>query len=304
MNKVSLPPLKSLRTFESVARLESMSLAADELCVTPAAVTQQIKLLESFFGVKLFQRNRRYLKLTGEGSLIYPKIKQGFDFISSAVSSLQEGERNNRTKLVVTTAPVLALYWLAPRLGDFRRFNPGFDVEIDSAIEIKSFDDGVDIALRLNVSKDVQDQGLTSLPLSVFGDGYCVAVCHPDLIEEDGLPNNPADVSRYPLINHSKEFGELLPLNWHVWAKRFGFDLSNCKEQLTFNDPCMSLQATLQGLGVGLFCNFSVRSFVQSGELVELFPDYKIDVGNLCLVYPKESNSEKINRFKKWIQSS
>ena len=142
------PPLTALRAFEAVARHLSFTNAAEELHVTPAAISNQIKSLESFYNVQLFLRLTRALVLTEAGQLVQPSLRQGFDKLAEAAERLETFDRSG--VLTVGVTPFFASKWLVPRLDGFYQAHPEIDVRITALTRHADLiHDDVDIAIRL-----------------------------------------------------------------------------------------------------------------------------------------------------------
>ena len=143
-----LPPLNSLRSFEAAARWLSFSKAADELFVTPAAVSQQIRQLEDYLGIALFHRKTRAVSLTEEARTVLPLVTEGFDKLAEAVERLARDEASGL--LTVSSAPTFAVKWLLQRLPDFSDRYPDIELRLDASLDSRDFDrDGIDIGIRL-----------------------------------------------------------------------------------------------------------------------------------------------------------
>ncbi|NNF77554.1 MAG: LysR family transcriptional regulator, partial [Rhizobiales bacterium] len=173
-----LPPLNSLRAFESAARWLSFSKAADELFVTPAAISQQIKQLEDYLGIALFHRMTRAVRLTEEARTVLPLVTEGFDKLAEAVEHLAQNQETG--VLTVSSAPTFAQKWLLPRLPNFGDKHPDIDLRLDASLLSRDFErDGIDIGIRL---------GLGDYPglhvARVFGEQVSV-VCSPKLLTAD-----------------------------------------------------------------------------------------------------------------------
>ncbi len=142
-----LPPLNALRAFEAAARHLSISKAADELNVTPAAVSHQVKALESFLGIILFRRLNRALMLTDAGQTILPGLRDGFDHLALAIDKLAAMRHGD--VLSISTSPSFAAKWLVPRLDRFRAGHPQLELRIDATDRVVDLDRGeADIAIR------------------------------------------------------------------------------------------------------------------------------------------------------------
>ena len=171
-----LPPLNALRAFEAAARHMSFSKAAEELNVTPAAISQQIRALEDIVGVKLFRRLTRALLLTDAGRAALPAMTEGLDLLAEGYQDMRRQEEAG--VLTISVAPSLAAKWLVPRLEGFRALHPQFDIRIDATDRLADFERGdVDVALRYGDGKyDGMDVRCLMSELST-------PVCSPALLE-------------------------------------------------------------------------------------------------------------------------
>ena len=151
-----MPPLNALRAFEAAARHLSMAKAADELNVTPGALSHQIRGLEALLGVELFERGVRSIALTGAGARLYPGLRTAFLHMREAIDALGEADRDR--VLVVSALPGFTAKWLAPRLYRFAEAHPGIDTRVSSSGALANFrTDGVHVAPALfrHISRSV-----------------------------------------------------------------------------------------------------------------------------------------------------
>src|SRR5215207_4120255 len=186
-----LPPLNALRAFEAIARHLSFSKAADELHVTPAALSHQIKGLEEQLGIALFHRRARSIELTDAGRLLYPGLHAGFESVRDAVGRLDRA-REDRI-LVISATPGLTAKWLVPRLWRFLAAHPDVDTRIAASMDYADFvSDGVDVAIRLGDGRHPELH-----VEKLFADSV-LPVCSPRLVEA-GL-RRVEDLARFPLI--------------------------------------------------------------------------------------------------------
>ena len=178
-----LPPLNALRVFDAAARHLSFTRAADELFVTQAAVSHQIKSLEDFLGLKLFRRRNRSSLLTEEGQSYFQDIKEIFSQLTEATRKLQA--RSAKGALTVSLLPSFAIQWLVPRLSSFNSAYPGIDVRIQAVDrqEDKLADD-VDVAIFL------WPRQLAGLACEKLYAEYLLPVCSPLLLTGDKAPEN------------------------------------------------------------------------------------------------------------------
>jgi LysR family transcriptional regulator, glycine cleavage system transcriptional activator len=241
-----MPPLTSLRAFEAAARHLSLTKAAQELNVTAGALSHQIRGLEEFIGVDLFERRVRSIALTPSGKLLYPGLQTGFTQIREAVLSLRNAS-NNRV-LVVSTPPGLTSKWLAPRLYRFAAAYPQIDVRISSSLTNANFaTDGVDIAVRHLPIDPSPDPALVTEKLVELS---FVPVCSPRLIETHGSLDKPDVLARAPLIHDDTLAHRADVPTWADWfaaARVDGVDLSR---GLRFNSSDHALDAAGEGAGV------------------------------------------------------
>src|SRR5690242_13343938 len=144
-----LPPLNALRAFEAIARHLSFAKAADELHVTPAALSHQIRALEDQLGLTLFHRRTRAIELTEAGRLRYAGLQAGFETVRNAMRQLERTRERN--VLVISATPGLVAKWLMPRLWRFLQTHPGIDARVSATLKLADFEgDGVDAAIRLS----------------------------------------------------------------------------------------------------------------------------------------------------------
>lgn len=257
-----LPPLNAMRAFEAAARHLSFTRAAEELHVTQAAVSHQIKALEEHLGMALFKRQNRNLLLTDAGQSYFPALRDAFDRIDGATNKLKE--RDTGGVLRVSTFTSFAAKWLVPRLGRFGSQHP--DIEIRLAINDSMSDfntDGIDVAIRYGSGNY---KGLTVERLLTE---VVFVVCSPALAEGPIPLNAPADLAQHTLLHDD------LPEDWDTWLEAAGLDPKGAafrsKRDLVFNHSEMVLQAAAEGLGVALGRSVLLADDLAAGRLVKPF---------------------------------
>lgn len=258
------PPLSALRAFEAAARHLSLTRAAEELHVTPGALSHQIRGLEELLGVKLFERKVRAIALTAAGRQLYPGLQTGFGHIRDAVASLDAVHASNI--LLVSTSPGMTSKWLAPRLSRFSNDFADIDVRISSSLSNANFEtDGVDIAVR-NLSSEPAPNA--ALEIENLADISLVAVCSPRLIERYGAVKNAKDLARLPLI-HAESFSPRVPIpNWGEWFDAAGVADVDLRRGLHFNSADHALDAAGEGAGVLLAHDFLAYDDLRTGRLI------------------------------------
>jgi len=214
------PPLNALRAFEAAARHLSLTKAAQELNVTPGAISHQIRGLETLLGVELFERRARSIALTPAGKLLHPGVQTGLLYIREAVASIQ-GARQERI-LVVSTPPGLTSKWLAPRLYRFASSHPDIDVRISSSINNADFTtDGIDVAVR-NLPIDPRSD--PALVIEKLVELSFVPVCSPRLIERHGPLRTAKALARAPLIHDDTFASRAAVPTWADWFRAAGIE--------------------------------------------------------------------------------
>jgi len=284
-----LPPLNALKAFEAAARNLSFTKAADELFVTQAAVSHQIKTLEEHLGLKLFLRKNRSLLLTEEGQGYFLDIRDIFTQLIDATEKLLA--RGAKGSLTVSLTPSFAIQWLVPRLNLFNEAHPDIDVRIKAQDQDEnSLTDDVDVAIyygRGNWS------GIETHKLHTE---YMVPLCSPMLLNSTIQMNTPADLQKHVLLH------DMTRRNWKTWMKTAGVRDIKVNQGPIFSHSSMVLQAAVHGQGVALGNSVLAKPDIDAGRLVIPFSHYLESKNAFYLVF-RESQSElgKIVSFKDWM---
>lgn len=292
-----LPPLNALRAFEATARHLSFTRAADELSVTPAALSHQIRGLEEFLAERLFDRKARSIALTPKGALLYPGLHAAFLQIRQSVDLLAR-DFSERV-LVVSTPPGFTAKWLAPRLYRFMLAHPQIDARISASKDLANFTtDGIDVAIR-NARSSAP--GLWSRKLM---DIRLTPVASPRLLAELGGLASPADLRRAPLI-HDDMLGILPGMpNWAEWLDAAGVTGIDLERGLRFNSPDHALEAACEGAGVLLAQCELAHDDLRTGRLVAPFPCTLVSERTFTVTCPDGFEQRpKIRAFRDWLDS-
>jgi DNA-binding transcriptional LysR family regulator len=250
-----LPPMSSLRPFEAAARHQSFKRAAEELHITPSAVSHAVHGLEDWLGTELFHRGKRGLVLTPAGAAYAEAITQAFSMVSLATDRMPG--RRATGKLAVSSAPTFAQRWLLPRLTRFAARHPDISVTIDTSRRLVEFPlDGMDLAIRLTADADSSD---TWTPLVRE---QLVPVCAPKLWADAG--STEALLRRSPLI-HVTTLSE----GWDTWFAAAGVEAAQRGGELLVDTLQMAFDAASRGLGVALGRKPLVDDDLREGRLVE-----------------------------------
>ncbi|MDJ0955204.1 MAG: transcriptional regulator GcvA [Arenicellales bacterium] len=294
-----LPPLNSLRAFEAAARYLSFTKAAEELHVTAAAVSQQVKALEEYFEVQLFRRLTRALMLTDAGQSVLPLLQEGFDKLAEADQLLRN--RQDERVLTVSVPPSFGAKWLVPRLDRFRQTHPEFDVRIDATdVKVDFKRDDTDIALRYGRGnyKGLVTESLLS--------EFVIPVCSPALLHGKHPLKTPRDLRHHILLHVEWKMENEAAPNWRMWLRAAGVEDIDSDRGPRFSLETMAVQAAGEGQGVALASSALVEDDIASGRLVRPFPDTKKHETEFCyyVVYPKiHLERSKVKAFRDWVIS-
>lgn len=289
-----LPPLNSLRAFAAAAERLSLAAAAEDLHVTPSAVSLQIRQLEEHLGIPVFIRTGRGLQLTNEGKAILPGILEGFDQLRMALSLI--GPQGEENVLTLSVAPSFAAKWLSPRLDAFAQAHPNIDIRILATDQLVDFAvDDVDIAIRYGSGIY---PGLTSehlLAERVF------PVCAPQLLEN--AADHPLDLLRSQTLLHddSPDQDKTCP-DWRMWLRAARISGVDWRRGPRYNQSSMVLEAAVAGRGVALAKATLAAADLAAGRIVKLADiDQPVEFA-YYLVYPAERRqSAKCNAFREWV---
>jgi LysR family glycine cleavage system transcriptional activator len=302
-------PLNALKAFEAAARHLSFSKAAEELHVTPAAVSQQIKTLEDLLGIQLFHRLNRSLALTRAGQAGLPKLSEGFLRLNEGIRSIREQEEG--CHLTVWMAPSFAAKWLVPRLHRFADRYPDIDLRISASIDLidsagarnsipaEAFrQNDVDIAIRFG-SGDYPGCRVDKL-LAV----NAVPLCSPRLLEDNQVhPLRCPDDLRFHTLLHDDTVYEGRP-DWATWLKAAAVEGIDASRGVHFNHVSLALEAAADGQGVVLSMQPLAAADLAAGRLVIPF-ELSIPLQSAFYVISLEDsagdNDTKIAAFREWL---
>ena len=266
-----------MRAFEAAARHLSFKKAAEELHVTPAAVSQQIKLLEGYLGVSLFHRLTRALEITPQGKAMLPKIREGFECFAAAIEQVRQAGEG---VLNVAAPPSFAARWLVPRLARFSAACPGIDLRLSSSAgavdrrgEARSLDDAMP-DLRASDSQVAIRFGTGNYP------GFQVdrimtpawgPVCSPRLPTEAKPLATPADLRQHVLIHDETVNDEERQPGWREWLASVKVSGIDAERGPRFSNSLLAIEAALDGQGVALSLRPLVEADIAAGRLIVPF---------------------------------
>jgi LysR family glycine cleavage system transcriptional activator len=284
-----LPPLNALKAFEAAARHESFTRAAEELCVTQGAVSHQVKALEAELGIKLFNRERQRLVITGAGRDYLAVVRDALDRIAFGTERLMQ--RQSSGVLTVSTSPDFAAKWLVHRLGRFSESHPEIDLRISATMHHVDFArEDVDLAVRHGDGNWPGHDVIRLSPEQLF------AVCSPKLVAGRHRLVRPSDVLKFPLLHLDDRKA------WTRWLEAAGVPDAEPSQGPVLNRASMVIDAAVDGQGVALARTTLAAWDLISGRLVRPFKDTSRLSRTYWIVCPKATSGlPKIKLFQDWL---
>lgn len=283
----TFPSLPALRVFAAAGRHLSFTKAAEELNVTPAAVSHQIRALEEQLGASLFERSTRSLALTAAGRRLLPPATEAFELLARALADVRHGER----VLTVTTTPSFGARWLAPRLGRFVERHPNIEISIrHTKATLDLAREGIDAAVRWGRGE------WPGLEAELVGPSVLAPIASPGYAAKLALAR-PADLARATLL-HDDCCEE-----WHDWMLRAGLDPSPARSGPVFDDENALIQAALSDQGVGLISVALVQADLDAGRLA-VVADLPIaeGYGYYLVTTPASATTRKVRAFRSFLR--
>jgi LysR family glycine cleavage system transcriptional activator len=282
------PPLKNLRAFCAAARHRSFKFAADELCVTPSAVSHQMKELETTLGMRLFERKTRALELTTAAHRLLDEVEPLLEALDRTLAQL--ARRNGRQALRVRLPALFATELFIPRLAAFCAANPQIDVQLDSrdprpATHPPTAD--VSILIAAEPPAGMRSLRLFSSPL--------IAVCAREHAARVAQLGREVFGTLALLVDRTRPFA------WDSWAEEVGLETPEPKQVLEFDTVSSVVRAAERGLGVGLVPAVVCDSWLRSGALVRVFAVQLVTADSYYLVSrPKDAEKPQVKALTHW----
>ncbi|SDP81662.1 transcriptional regulator [Phyllobacterium sp. YR620] len=286
---MNLPPLASIRVFEAAARHGSFTKAAEELGMTQAAVSYQIKLLEERIGAQLFLRRPRQVTLTEVGARLSPVISDAFDMMRAAIAATR---KNADGVLTISTIPTFAANWLVPRLGSFQLAQPNLAVRLQANREIIDFSrQDADIGIRSGSGK------WPGLVAHRIFDADFTPMLSPKLAASIGGVKSPEDLLRLTIVDPGDPW-------WRLWFNAAGIANPDLRgdPRSRFGDQHLEGKAVIAGQGVGILTPAFYETELAQGLLIQPFNIVGTADHYYWLVYPEaRRNVPKIRAFRDWL---
>ena len=287
-----LPSMIALRAFETAARHLSFKQAANELYVTPSAVSHQIQKLEEELSTKLFRRFNRRIELTDSGAKYLARLKIAFNDVEDATRDLVQKGDGEIVSLAVP--PMLLKSWMIPNLSSFYQRHPDLKLRLVDTLKAQDFKvDQVDCSIRYGFG-DLPDVHSTFL----FTEGMC-PICSPKLLENGLKLETPEDLVNFRLI-----YTERRLVQWDNYLAAGGYEHIRAQSKLWFLNSIHTFEAVLAGLGVGLVNRAFAKKYIQKGELIipfELEADFARRPAYYFTTLESNLKQDKINILYQWI---
>lgn len=287
-----LPPMTALRSFEVAARHLSFTRAAEELFVTQAAISHQIKALEQDLGVSLFRRLNRSLALTEEGQTLLPYVRDGFEQLVAGVQQLEQ--LSLKGTLNLSTTPSFAGHWLIGRLGRLRSQHPEIELRLSATErQVDLPREGIDCAVRHGMGD------WPGLRADRLFQAAIVPVCSPSLLKGPVPLTEPADLARHTIL-HAMDGAD----EWLVWLRAAGVEGLEMERSLQFDNGELALKAAISGIGVAMGRLPLIDDDLADGRLVTPF-DLEFDEQYAYYFIAPETTADqpKVDVFRSWILS-
>jgi LysR family glycine cleavage system transcriptional activator len=286
-----IPPLKSLQAFRHAAEALSFKRAAEQLYVTPTAISQQIKSLESNLGLRLFRRKTREIELTAEGEQLLSFVGQAFNLIEEGVTRLSDDP--NPTHLVLSAIPSFSARFLMPRLVHFQTQESELSIRLQPSLDLASFEgNDLDLAIRFGSGSY---PGLDARHLM---DDHIIPVCHVSLL--DASKPSELQLAKMPILaDDSKDIDPL----WELFLERLGVPDTQRPSRFRVSDANALLEAIIGAQGVSLLRYSLVYELIEKGVLCCPAAIYFDSVYQFYLVAPESHFKRlKVQRFERWLR--
>ena len=286
-----LPPLNSLKAFESAARYLSFTKAADELCVTQAAVSHQIKLLEEFLGIELFKRKNRSLELTELGKAYFIDINKILRRLNEATERLLTLKTDPH--LNISVPQTFGIQWLVPHLSEFNQLYPQIEVRLTGVDQDEGLlNKEIDLAIYYGLGH------WQNLQVDRLGEENLLILASPELLAENPIIQ-PEDLGGHTLIHiHTRD-------NWQAMANHLQLDDLNIQQGPLFSHTFMALQAAIHGQGIVLANRLLALQEIENSSLKVVLPTNLPDPKSFYVVnHLDRLDDQKIQAFRQWIINS
>lgn len=307
MSSNRLPPLNALRAFEAVARNRSFRKAADELFVTPAAVTHQIKQLEEQLGIPLFERRSRGIELTPAARAALPRFRQAFELMAQGVAELRG--HGKVPSLAVRATPTIMSRWIMPRIQSFLADFPTVELRLLASDRMFSAspwqmqpEQGENVA-----APDIEIQFSAEPPAGDVVDHLLrvdvVPMCSPKLLTGKNALRQPADLKHHTLLHADGMLGDRMRSTWAQWLHEVDARDVDPRRGMQFDHSTLALEAAADGLGVTLAMPLLAAGELERGDVKIAFPQ-ALDLGRSYYAVTSQASLARpeVAAFREWLQ--
>lgn len=291
-----LPPLTALTAFEAAARLASFTRAANELSVTQAAVSRQMRLLEDQLGCPLFVRMHRKIELTEKGKVLAAATQEAFDLVAASVAEITKDDDGAELTIAATVA--FSHFWLLPRISEFSRLYPDISLRIVTQDVMPNVESsGLDVAIRFG--NGMWSDGQAEL----LFDDEIFPICSPDFARAAGNIDTPSDLVTHPLISNVAD--DPTWTGWSEWLASFSVELPKKKSGLRCSFYTEAIYAAIAGQGVALGWKRLVGDLLNQGSLVRVTGATVNTRNAYFVVIPKgRQQSDAAHCFLSWLRDA
>lgn len=292
--KKSLPPLSALLPFEAAARLGSITQAGEELSITQAAISRQIKSLEDDLGRELFVRRNRSIHLTKEGKELHQVISDALELIASHATRLRA--KRNSNEVILFAQLCEGLYWLMPHLSKFYQQYPNIEVRVSvSTTPITDNTEYFDLAFQTACRESGSCELVFTVPDDVF------PVCSPMYLKGENPLLSLKNLSNYHLLHHKAYPQDWI--DWDDWLDRIGQTTRVGYEGTTYDSYPMMMQAAIEGHGIALGWQITAKALLESGALVRPFKESLPLIDGLAVyLHPNCISRPEVEVFLAWLK--
>ena len=297
LSRSKLPPLSALKAFEAAARHQKFSKAADELCLTPPAVSRHIRLLEINLGTQLFERAHRAVRLTDEGQRLFKAVSMGLSHICEVAQTIRQDKNSGKLTIAIPTS--FADMFLMRRIGEFCARYPEYGLHIVASEHGPDPDqDKFDIAILADhrQSTDLKSQHLFT------EEAY--PVCSPGYLLDRTPIQQPSDLLNEALVHldDAARPGQN-EVNWHAWLFKYGIEIPFTTGGLCFSSHQLVIQAAVRGLGVGLGLHHLVADLIRDGSLVRpILHSCSLDRAHYIVTAKSSAKRADVQTFQAWLK--
>ena len=292
-----LPPLTALRTFVVTARHLNFTRAAAELHVTPAAVGQQIRLLEEHMGVALFDRQRGALTLTTAGHDLAPGLTEAFHLLADTIARVLRPQ--DETPIRISVPPSFASRWLVPRLDGLSALAPELRLLVDASTRLADFGtEAVDCVIRYGAGV------YPGLAAERLFDEAVVPVCAPDFAAAHGLGHDPRHLAGVPLLHEDGPERDASCPDWGTWLRAHGLSPRLARDGIRLGQSSLVLEAAAAGKGIGLGKLRLAEADLAAGRLIVPFgTPWPVAFSYYFVAPPEKMHLPGVVQFREWLRA-